>query len=535
MVTSAVSRMASSSRRRVLAAVAAVAGGYGLYRAARSGDDDEFDPYNMGVCRFGRAAATVISIGVDYKRTLYSEHGMAAAGEELDSLKSACHSRSAAKLLKLCCNNGGCFIKVGQHIGALDYLLPEEYVQTMKVLHSRAPEMDLRHVYSVLREEFQKEPEDVFETFDERPLGTASLAQVHRATLRESGEEVAVKVQHRYVKKHSFVDIYTMDFLVKSVKFFFPQFEFMWLAEEMKKNLPLELSFTQEGRNAERISLLMEDFRWLKIPEIHWDLTTDRVLTMEYCPGGHVNDLDYLRRHGIDPYEVSRKMGSMYADMIFKFGYVHCDPHPGNVLVRRAASGGGHPEIVLLDHGLYTQLTFDFRQKYANFWLSILNADVDGIRTYADQLGVGALSGLFACMVAGRSWSSIQRGIGKQRKNAEESKEIKSNAQRYIRQIADVLALVNRQMILIFKTNDLLRAIEHSLGTGHSMGSFIQMSRACFRCLNRRRYRQCDTALCRLRVSLASRWDQVKLSFYQVFLWLWWSRVGRWCVGALTG
>ena len=72
---------------------------------------------------------------------------------------------------------------------------------------------------------------DVFSSFDEKPLGVASLAQVHKATLKSTGEVVAVKVQHRYVKKHSFVDIYTMDFLVRVVKTVFPQFEFMWLAD----------------------------------------------------------------------------------------------------------------------------------------------------------------------------------------------------------------------------------------------------------------------------------------------------------------
>jgi len=101
----------------------------------------------------------------------------------------------------------------------------------------------------------------------------------------EKLREVAVKVQHRFVRNHSFVDIYTMDFLVRVVKYVFPQFEFMWLAEEMKKNLPLELAFTQEGKNAEKISALLGKFEWLKVPEIIWDLSTDRVLTMEYCRG----------------------------------------------------------------------------------------------------------------------------------------------------------------------------------------------------------------------------------------------------------
>merc|ERR1711997_865030 len=148
--------------------------------------------------------------------------------------------------------------------------------------------------------------------------------------------------------------------------------------------------------------------------------------------------------------------------------------------VRKNARGS--EEIVLLDHGLYTQLNNEFRINYSQFWLSILNANQEGIKEYADKLGVGQLYGLFACMVAGRSWTSITKGIDKAEKSAAESKEIKTNVARYIKEIADILAFVNRQMILIFKTNDLLRGIESSLGTKNSMSTFIQMSRACFRC-----------------------------------------------------
>ena len=76
---------------------------------------------------------------------------------DYDKALSECHFRSANRLLKLCRANGGCFIKVGQHIGALEYLLPEEYVSTMKVLHNRAPEMELKHVYAVIREDLKQE------------------------------------------------------------------------------------------------------------------------------------------------------------------------------------------------------------------------------------------------------------------------------------------------------------------------------------------------------------------------------------------
>jgi len=481
----------------------------------------DFDPNNVGAVRFGRAAVAVGKIAWDYKRSLFSKE---LSPEVYEEAKHDCHQRSAEKLLHLCQLNGGVFIKVGQHIGALDYLLPEEYVGTLKVLHSKAPEMPLEDIYHVVRQELGKEPEELFAEFDPKPLGSASLAQVHRAVLF-SGEEVAVKVQHKYVKRHSFVDIWTCDVLVRTVKILFPQFEFMWLAEEMKKNLPLELAFTQEGKNAEKVSQNFLDLTWLKVPRILWPLSTDRLLVMEFCEGGQVDNLAWLHAQGINPADVSRKIGMMYSRMIFDHGYVHCDPHPGNVLVQKNKVTG-ETQIVLLDHGLYTQLTNKFRYDYADFWSAIINRDVEAMKVAAEELGVGALYGLFACMVTARSWSSIQKGVDIAEKNAAESDEIKANAARYIKEITDVLAYVNRQMILIFKTNDLLRGIESSLGTKNTMSSFIQMSRSCIRVLQERSLLEASGFFSRLRVNLWARFSQFKITCYELFLHLYWSRMG---------
>ena len=133
----------------------------------------------------------------------------------------------------------------------------------------------------------------------------------------------------------------------------------MWLANEMKINLPLELDFTQEARNSEKVARIFKDFSWLKVPSIFWHHTTSRVLVMEYCSGSHINDVDSLRSQQVDVYDISNKIGQMYSRMIFDEGYVHCDPHPGNVLVYKQDSG--QTQIVLLDHGLYTQLSNKFR------------------------------------------------------------------------------------------------------------------------------------------------------------------------------
>lgn len=487
--------------------------GYSLYQS-------DGDITNMGMVRFGRAAVAVGKIAVDYKRTLgapYSEE------ERYEGAKCDCHLRSANHLLKLCQDNGGVFVKVGQHIGALDYLLPEEYVNTMKVLHNRSPQMPLDDIYSVIREELGQEPEEVFASFDPEPLGTASLAQVHKAVLH-SGETVAVKVQHKYVKRHSFVDIWTCDLLVRGVKVVFPQFSFMWLANEMKINLPLELDFTKEANNSEKVARIFRDFNWLKVPGIYWSLTTPRVLVMEFCTGVHINDVENLKKQGVDVYDVSNKIGQMYSKMIFDDGYVHCDPHPGNVLVQKKTSG--ETEIVLLDHGLYTQLNNKFRYDYADFWLAIINKDVEAIKVAADNLGVGSLYGLFACMVTARSWSSIQKGLDVAPKTKSESAEIKANVIKYFKEIADILAFVNRQMILIFKTNDLLRGIESSLGTKNSMSTFIQMSRACFRVIEEKELLSTTSSTSRFYIKMVGRWAQFKISCYQVFLYIYWSRFG---------
>lgn len=105
--------------------------------------------------------------------------------------------------------------------------------------------------------------------FDETPLGTASLAQVHKAKLKD-GSIVAVKVQHPYVQGNSKVDLKTMETLVKIVSMVFPDFQFQWLVEETKKNMPKELNFAEEGRNAEKISSLIKYFDWLYIPKIRY-------------------------------------------------------------------------------------------------------------------------------------------------------------------------------------------------------------------------------------------------------------------------
>ncbi|XP_028931107.1 aarF domain-containing protein kinase 1 isoform X3 [Ornithorhynchus anatinus] len=418
------------------------------------------DPSDFGVVRVGRAVTTTVVICYDYLTSLRS---VPFGSEEYVQLKSQVHLRSAERLRELCCANRGTFIKVGQHLGALDYLLPEEYTSTLKVLHSQAPQSSMQEVKKVIREDLGKEISDLFLSFEDTPLGAASLAQVHKAVLHD-GTTVAVKVQHPKVQSQSSKDI-----------------------------------------------LLME------VPRIYWELSTRRVLLMEFVEGGQVNDRAYMHRNRIDVNEVSRNLGKMYSEMIFVNGFVHCDPHPGNVLVRKHP-GSGKAEIILLDHGLYQVLSEEFRLDYCRLWQSLIKADMKGLQKYSRRLGAGDLYPLFACVLTARSWNSVNKGIGRSPVTASEDVEIRNNAAAYLPQISQLLNSVPRQMLLLLKTNDLLRGIETALHTRASASSFLNMSRCCVRALATHKKNKTRSFFRRNQISLSEALSLWQIDLHELFL-----------------
>ncbi|KAM9651810.1 aarF domain-containing protein kinase 1 isoform 2-T2 [Morphnus guianensis] len=478
-----------------LASLAAAASGIYLY------GNKFLDPNDFGVVRVGRAIATV-------------------------------HLRSAERLRELCCANRGTFIKVGQHLGALDYLLPEEYTRTLKVLHNQAPQSTRQEIEQVIREDLGKEIKELFVSFEDTPLGAASLAQVHKAVLQD-GRTVAVKIQHPKVQAQSSKDILLMEVLLLVVKQIFPDFEFMWLVEEAKKNLPLELDFLNEGRNAEKVAHMLKNFDFLKVPRIYWELSTRRVLLMEFMEGGQVNDRAYMERNGINVNEISRNLGKLYSEMIFVNGFVHCDPHPGNVLVKKCpASGKAH--IILLDHGLYQVLSESFRMDYCHLWQALIKADMKRVQKYSRRLGAGDLYPLFACMLTARSWESVNRGIDRSPVSASEDVEIRSNAAAYLPQITQLLNNVPRQMLLLLKTNDLLRGIESALHTRASASSFLNMSRCCIRAVSTYQRSKSHSLYRRAQISLTEALSLWQINLYELFLWLKGSQLGNWVIALLS-
>lgn len=434
----------------------------------------------VGIARFTSCLAVGTWIAADYK---WSLRGL--EGEAYDRVQQEVHLRCAKRLLKLFQYNKGIFIKFGQHLAAMDYLLPHEYTDTMRVLQDHAPAVSYEDIERVFIEEFGSPPQKLFDEFDKKPIAAASLAQVHVA--RVGDQKVAVKVQFPGLRETCEGDSMTIAVLIDIAAKLFPEFELKWFIKEVNYNLPLELDFTHEGRNSELVAKSFRKNPNVKLPLIDWSRSTDRVLTMEFCEGVHVDDVEGLKAYGVNFSSLATTMTDIFSKMIFEDGFVHCDPHPGNILVRPRSLGKrdgrwaritayfrswlpGHVappfEVVLLDHGLYRDLNNGtIRTDYLHLWDALINFDETKIEKYAKRFGAHNHQ-VFCSIMTAKPWDRLSEAPSMDsRMTKEELEALPASAQKLLREITHTLATVKPDLLLLFKTNDNLRAINRVLGS----------------------------------------------------------------------
>ncbi|TKR60450.1 hypothetical protein L596_027695 [Steinernema carpocapsae] len=170
----------------------------------------------------------------------------------------------------------------------------------------------------------------------------------------------------------------------------------------------------------------------------------------------------------------------------------------------------------------------DFRINYTKLWLALLKPDRNLIKHYAAKMGVGDLYGLFACIVTARSWKAVTNGIDRVSFDAQEQEEIGQYAASLIPQISQVLERVPSSMLLILKTNDLLRSIEHRMGTRNRQDSFLQMSRCCVRSVFEYRFSKTKSWTKKALVSLSMYYQLTRIVLFEYFLifseWVYYSK-----------
>jgi len=380
------------------------------------------------------------------------------------------HRVNAIRLRDMCATSGGVYIKLGQHLAMLDYVLPEQYTEELSTLLANTPKTSWEGVQRVIREDLGAEWTNFFDSLEETPIASASLAQVHVGTLKNGGKKVAIKVQHEGLREESYMDMKAITLIVDALSNLYEGFTYRWLSKEMNDNLPKELDFNNERDNLNKARILLSSLIAtgdLVIPTAHTEASSKRVLTMDFEEGVYVTDMNTIKnKWGLNTGDISTLVSTTFCEQMYRHGFVHCDPHEGNILVRPHATKRGKPTIVLLDHGLYRDLGSDFRLEYCKLWRGLVMGDELAIKKTCDKLNCGPAYTLLAAMLTMRPWDDIvhkdrEKLRGKNTKG--ESEMLKAYAQKYFKDIVGLLGRVDNRLLLLLKTNDCLRHLDKKL------------------------------------------------------------------------
>jgi len=248
---------------------------------------------------------------------------------------------------------GPTFIKIGQLLSTRVDVLPAEVISELARLQNEVPSFPAERALAIIRAELGQSVDELFASFDREPLAAASLAQVHRAVLR-SGEQVVVKVQRENLLELFHVDLWNIKLVAALADRFDPQTEAVaanWkaIAQTSGDVLFREVDFTHERESAQRFAANFAESEAIKVPDVLPEMSTPRVLTMEYVPGVKITNAEQLAKEGFDPAHISTQLCTSYLEQVCRHGFFHCDPHPGNLAIDRGYPGG---RLIYYDFGM---------------------------------------------------------------------------------------------------------------------------------------------------------------------------------------
>jgi predicted unusual protein kinase regulating ubiquinone biosynthesis (AarF/ABC1/UbiB family) len=305
--------------------------------------------------------------------------------------KAALHQKNAVRLQQTALSLKGLLIKVCQFMSARVDLLPEAYTHTLSLLQDQVPPAPYAAIRARLIDELGAPPETIFERFNEIPLASASLGQVHEAILKEpikevGGTRVAVKVQYPEIEAIVETDLKAIRWISWFLQKVFTNIRFDVLYSEFSKIVHQELNYIVEARQAEQFQKNFSDDPRIVVPRVIWPYTTQRILTLQFVEGIKISRLDEIRAAGIDTKAVAKLLVESYMKQILQHKFFHGDPHPGNLFVQPG------PRLVFVDFGLMQQISAQMHRGMEKMIIAVIDRDIPGIAHALLDLGFIARS-----------------------------------------------------------------------------------------------------------------------------------------------
>jgi disease resistance protein RPM1 len=249
-------------------------------------------------------------------------------------------------------------------------------VEELAKLQDRVPAFSAEKAMSFIENELGAPVSSLFVDFERQPIAAASLGQVHRAIL-PNGERVVVKVQRPGLKRLFDIDLGNLKVIAQyfqnSESMGGPTKDWLGIYEECATILYQEIDYLNEGRNAERFRRDFRKQHWVKVPQVYWDYSSKKVLTLEYVPGIKVNDVAVLDAGDFDKAKIASLAIEAYLIQILRTGFFHADPHPGNLAVDVDGS------LIYYDFGMMGEIKSFTREKLLEMFYAVYEKDAQKI------------------------------------------------------------------------------------------------------------------------------------------------------------
>ncbi len=336
---------------------------------------------NTGIARrFKLLSVYSIVLRVLLSYGLLKIAGLFRGPEWLEQRRNQLHRRNARRVEKMILRLKGLFIKVGQLISILTNFLPEDFRTGLEGLQDRIPPRPLSEINARLLSELGENPATLFASFESEPVASASLAQVHKATLHD-GREVAVKVQHVDIEETAKMDLKTIRNLFGLVGTILRIRGLSTQYDQLSEMILDELDFTKEASHIEQIAANLKNHSGVELPVVVHEYSSKRVLTTEFIDAIKITDEASLDNLGIDRKELAERIVVAYCKMMFEDGFYHADPHPGNLFVKPDGT------IVFIDFGAVALLSPAMKAGIPQLLMGIIQRNPERITRAINQMG----------------------------------------------------------------------------------------------------------------------------------------------------